>query len=63
MIIKANLLHVSLSGSMHGVTGQFCGQYFTVWPAKFGKSFLSVCPINLRDITNILLTLFSQSVL
>ena len=30
--------------------GKFCGPYFTVWPTKFEKSFVSVCPIYLRDI-------------
>ena len=52
-----------LSGSTRGVIGQFCGLYFTVRPAKLEKSFFSKHPINLKDIINILLTLFSWSVL
>ena len=53
---------LSLSVSTCAVIGQFCGQYFTVWPAKL-ESFLPVCLVNLRDIINILLTPFSWSVL
>ena len=53
---------VYLSVSTCAVIGQFCGPYFTVRPANF-KNFFSACPINLRDIINILLTSFSRSVL
>ena len=47
---------------MHGVIGQFCRLFFTVRPANV-EVFFHVRPINLRDIINILLTLFSWSVL
>ena len=48
---------------MRAVTGQFCGLYFTVRPAKFENFYFFARSINLRDIINILLTSFSRSVL
>ena len=52
-----------ISGSTCGMIGQFCGLYFTVWSAKLEKSFFSEHPINLKDVINILLILFSWLVL
>ena len=47
---------VYLLDSMRAVIGQFCRLCYIVWPPEVG------C-MSLRDIINILLTLFSQSVL
>ena len=55
------LLHLSVS--THTVIGQFCGPYSTVWPTTARLVSFPVCLIKLRDIINILVTSFSQSVL
>ena len=48
-----------------GVIAQFCGMCFTVhvWPTKFESCSFLMHLINLRDIINILLTSFFQSIL
>ena len=52
-----------LSVSTHGVIGQFCRLYFTTYSPLNLKVSFPTRPINLRDIINMLLTLFSQSML
>ena len=46
MSVQITILYFSVS--MRSVIGQFCGPYFTVWPAKFpltSTSFLSRAPV------------------
>ena len=47
------LLYLSIS--TRGVIGQFCRPYFTVRPGKLQLISFPARPINLRDVTNILL--------
>ena len=57
------LLHLSWSVGMHNVIGQFCGPYFIYMYDPLNLSnYLPAHPINLRDVINILLALFSWPV-